>query len=346
MKSSGQKLKLLHLKDLFEKETDDQHGVTMARILEYLAAHDVTAERKSIYDDIRLLQLYGIDIVGPQNREYALASREFELAELKMMIDSIQASKFLSEAKTKELIKKLENHCSIYEAQTLQRTVITTNRVKNMNTSIHRNVDTIHAAMSNDSQIQFQYFDYDLNKQRKYRKNGGKYTVSPFAMIYADDNYYLLAFDAQSRTSKFKHYRVDKMERVETTGAERMGKEEFEKIDLSSYTKYTFSMFGGEIVNVTMRFANHMLGAVMDRFGKDVMVRKEDDRHFLVTVPVAVSQQFFGWVFGLGNQVQIVEPEEVRKKMKKALAEQAALYNEEVEGDGCNFTLPCRQSQD
>ena len=321
MKSSGQKLKLFYLKELLEKETDDQHGITMARILEYLESHGVSAERKSIYDDLHLLQYYGIDVVGPQNREYALASREFELAELKMMIDSIQASKFLSEAKTRELIRKLENHCSKYEAQTLQRSVIISNRVKNMNTGIHRNVDAIHTAISSDSQIQFKYFDYDLNKQRKYRKNGAKYTISPFAMIYADDNYYLLAYDAEDKNPRFKHYRVDKMERVEATGAERIGKEDFEKIDMSSYTKYTFSMFGGEVEQVTMQFTNSMLGAVMDRFGKDIMVRKYDAEHFIVTVPVAVSQQFFGWVFGLGNHVEIIKPESVRLKMQDALVE-------------------------
>lgn len=321
MRSAGQKLKLFYLKDLFEKETDEKHGVGMARILEHLKAHGIAAERKSIYDDIRALQEYGVDIVGPQGREYALASREFELAELKMMIDSIQASKFLSEAKTRELIRKLENHCSRYEAQTLQRSVITTNRVKNMNTSIHRNVDAIHAAISGDSQIRFKYFDYDLNKQRKYRKGGAAYIVNPFALIYEDDNYYLLAFDAQDASPRFKHYRVDKMELVELLGAPREGKEAFEAIDLSSYTKYTFSMFGGEVQKVTMRFANHMLGAVMDRFGKDVMAVRDGDGHFIVTVPVAVSQQFFGWVFGLGSNVRILSPDSVREKMAAVLEE-------------------------
>lgn len=290
MKSSGQKLKLLYLKELFEKETDDQHGLTMARILEYLASKGISAERKSIYDDIETLRLYDMEIVGPQKREYTLAEREFQLSELKMMIDAIQSSKFLSERMSKDIIKKLENHCSIYEAQTLQRTVITANRVKSMNNSIHYNVDTIHSAIYNDSQISFRYFDYDLNKQRKYRRNGERYTISPFAMIYADDNYYLLAFDAESSTPKFKHYRVDKMDRVEATGAERIGKEAFEKIDMSSYTKYTFSMFGGEVTKVTMRFTNHMLGAVMDRFGRDIMLTRDGPEHFLVTVPVAVSQ--------------------------------------------------------
>lgn len=326
MKSEGQKLKLFTLKRILEENTDEHHGLTMQRILELLSMNGVTAERKSIYEDFAALEQLGYEVLSDKHKstEYRLSGRLFQLSEIKLLIDSIQSSKFLSEAKTREIIKKLESLCSKHEAQTLQRQVVVANRVKSMNISIHYNVDAIHAAISNNSQISFQYFDFDLSKQRKYFKNGAKYTVSPFAMIYADDNYYLLAYDADA--GKFKHFRVDKMEKAEATGVDRVGAEEFKKIDMAAYTKYTFSMFGGEIEQVTMVFSNRFIGAVIDRFGRDVVVMKADEKHFKITVSVAVSNQFFGWVFGLGKNVRIVAPESVKEKMKKALEDIHGMY--------------------
>ena len=228
--------------------------------------------------------------------------------ECSLMIDAIQSSKFLSEAKTRDLIKKLEGMCSKYEAKELNREVIIANRVKSISssTALFRNVDAIHRAITANAQVSFQYFDFDLKKQKHYMKKGERYVVSPWAMIYTDDNYYLLAYT----DGKFKHFRVDHMDNteamvtmiadVEIASLEREGAEAFAKLDMSAYTKYTFSMFGGETVPVTMVFQNRMMGAVMDRFGRDVVVMKEDERHFRVTVPVAVSNQFYGWVFGLG----------------------------------------------
>lgn len=330
-KSEGQKMKLFALKEILEQETDANHGITMARILELLSMRGIKAERKSIYDDLRAFREQEIlDVTVPQgqNREYSVGSRTFELSELKMIIDTIQSSKFLSEAKTRDLIKKLEGQCSKYEASTLQRQVVIANRVKSVSKFLFRNVDTIHSAIAKNAQISFQYFDYDLKKQRRYFKKGERYTASPWAMIYTDDNYYLLAYEG----GKFKHFRVDKMEDVQelTTQIgvviEREGAEAFEKVDMSAYSKYTFSMFGGEITPVTMVFQNRMMGAVMDRFGRDVVVMKEDDRHFRITVPVAVSNQFYGWVFGLGKTVRIIGPESVKEGMKKALADIAQRY--------------------
>ena len=332
-KSEGQKMKLFALKEILEQETDANHGVTMARILELLSMRGIKAERKSIYDDLRAFREQEIlDVTVPQgqNREYSVASRTFELSELKMMIDAIQSSKFLSEKTTRDLIKKLESMCSKYEATELQRQVVIANRVKSISSSstLFRNVDALHKAITANAQISFQYFDYDLKKQRRYFKKGERYTASPWAMIYTDDNYYLLAYEG----GKFKHFRVDKMEDVQelTTQIgvviEREGAEAYKEVDMSAYSKYTFSMFGGEITPVTMVFQNRMMGAVMDRFGRDVVVMKEDERHFRITVPVAVSNQFYGWVFGLGKMVRIVSPESVKEGMKKALADIAQRY--------------------
>jgi len=247
------------------------------------------------------------------------------LPEIKLLIDSIQASKFLSEAKTRDLIKKLEKQCSHYQASTLHREVIIANRVKTMNNSVHYNVDAIHNAIAENKQISFQYFHHDIAKKKVYSGKGEKVFVSPWAMIYTDDNYYLLAFHTQKQ--EFRHYRVDRMDKVEKAMYDREGQEAFAKVDMAEYTKYTFSMYRGDMQPVTMRFNNDMVDAVMDRFGRDVLMLKVDDRHFEVTAVVSVSPQFFGWVFGLGNKVEIIRPDNVRQKMKEALGEVSVKYH-------------------
>ena len=340
MKREGQKMRLFALKEILERETDDKHSITMDGILQLLQTkYDMKAERKSIYDDMRAFResefMY---VTPPQGRErgYSVADRLFHVSELKMMIDAIQSSKFLSEKTTSDLIKKLETLCSKYEAQGLQRNVVILNRVKSISSSsvLFRNIDVIHRAISLNAQISFQYFTFDLKKQKKYMRKGERYQVSPWSMIYTDDNYYLLAYI----DGDFKHFRVDKMDNVqafileegdsEIVTLEREGREAFEKKDMSAYTKYTFSMYGDNPTPVTMVFQNRMVGVVVDRFGRDVLIMREDDRHFRITVPVAVSDQFFGWVFGLGKTVRIVGPEDVKEKMKKALADISARYED------------------
>ena len=340
MKREGQKMRLFALKEILERETDDKHSITMDGILQLLQTkYDMKAERKSIYDDMRAFResefMY---VTPPQGRErgYSVADRLFHVSELKMMIDAIQSSKFLSEKTTSDLIKKLETLCSKYEAQGLQRNVVISNRVKSISSSsvLFRNIDVIHRAISLNAQISFQYFTFDLKKQKKYMRKGERYQVSPWSMIYTDDNYYLLSYI----DGDFKHFRVDKMDNVqafileegdsEIVTLEREGREAFEKKDMSAYTKYTFSMYGDNPTPVTMVFQNRMVGVVVDRFGRDVLIMREDDRHFRITVPVAVSDQFFGWVFGLGKTVRIVGPEDVKEKMKKALADISARYED------------------
>lgn len=206
-----------------------------------------------------------------------------------------------------------------------------------MNAKMQYNIDPIHMAIAQNAQISFLYFDYVIGrnyvKERHYMNKKERYIASPWAMVYTDDNYYLLAY----HDGKMKHFRVDRMEDVkivtiEQNGLEvivpREGREEFEKKDMSAYTNYTFSMYGGEIVPVTMVFQNRMLNTVIDRFGKEVLAIPEDKTHFRITVPVAVSQQFFGWVFGLGKAVRIVGPEAVVEKMKKALSDITERYPE------------------
>lgn len=329
-KNENQKIKLIALKEIFEQETDENHGLTMAQLMEKLDRRSIKCERKSVKGDMDTINdFYGdVEIIGPQGIEktYAMVSRKFALSELKLMIDAIQASKFLSEAKSRDLIKKLKTLCSRHEAAQLQRQVIVANRVKSMNTRMQYNVDPLYQAMELGFMVSFKYFDYELNKnfekQRRYMRKGEPYVVSPWSMIYNDDNYYLLAYV----DGKFKHFRVDKMDDVKITTIKREGIDEFAAIDREHYTNYTFNMYGGEVQKVTMVFQNRMLSTVLDRFGHSVMASPVDKSHFRITVPVAVSDQFYGWIFGLGNYVTIVGPDSVKEGMKKALEKVTKRY--------------------
>lgn len=320
-KSSNQKLKLLYLLRFLMQHSDENHPLSTAQLIEELAKNNISAERKSIYDDIEALRLFGIDViqVKGKNGGYYIGEREFELPELKLLVDSVQSSKFITQDKTYKLIKKIENLASTYDGQLLQRQVFVTNRVKSMNESIYYAVDTVSDAITQNKKIRYQYFEYTVNKDRRFRHDGKIYEVSPFALIWDDENYYLLAWDSDAE--KMKHYRVDKMYKVSMTDIERDGTKEFEKVDMSAYTKTVFGMFGGNEQNVKLRFSNRLVGAVLDRFGRDTMIIKDGDEHFTVNVNVVVSQQFLAWVFGFGTDVEIISPEEIRNEMKsQALA--------------------------
>ena len=325
-KSSNQKLKLLYLVRYLMQFSDEEHPVSTAQIIEELARNGISAERKSIYDDIESLQNFGLDIIQikGKNGGYYIGERDFEIPELKLLVDSIQSSKFITQDKTYKLIKKLESLASVYDGQLLQRQVFVTNRVKSMNESIYYTVDVISDAITQNKKIRYKYFEYTVEKTRRYRHDGNFYEVSPFALIWDDENYYMLAWDSDAK--QMRHYRVDKMEKVALSDIEREGIAEFEKVDMSSYTKTVFGMFGGEEQKVKLRFANHLVGAVLDRFGRDTIIIKDGDEHFTFTVSVVVSQQFLAWVFGFGTEAEIISPDNVRKEMKNQASAIAKLY--------------------
>ena len=325
-KSSNQKLKLLYLMQFLLEKSDEEHPLSVAEMIDELACYDIKAERKSIYDDLEALRLFGLDIVQVRGKStgYYIGAREFELAELKLLVDSVQSSKFITQKKTLSLIKKIENLASVYDAQLLQRQVYVRNRVKSMNESVYYNVDKISAAITADKVIKFRYFDYSVTKERRFRKDGAWYEISPFALMWDDENYYMLGYD--TAMGRMKHYRVDKMTEIEPLERFRDGKKEFEKVDMSEYSKKIFGMFTGEMQTVKLRFANHLVGAVIDRFGRDTMIIASDDEHFTVSVNVAVSPKFFAWLFGFGTEVEIVYPAALREEMKKTALEIAEMY--------------------
>ena len=301
----------------------------MSEIIAELKHYGVSAERKSIYSDIENLRLFGIDIIGEQRNRtfyYHVGRRYFELAELKLLVDSVQSAKFITAKKSNELIKKIEGFASKYEASQLQRQVYMSERIKAVNESIYYNVDKIHTAINAQSKITFQYFQWDIHKKMVLRRNGALYEVSPWALSWDDENYYLIAFDRNEDT--IKHFRVDKMLHIEVTGEKREGKEQLEKFDTAVYTKKTFGMFGGEELTVKLLCENSFAGVVIDRFGKEVFMVPVDDFHFTVSVKVVVSRQFLGWVFALGEGVKIIEPQSVIQQMQEETKRMMRQYYE------------------
>lgn len=318
-KSYNQKLKILYImRELLDK-TDEKHSLTASDLIVMLENNGITAERKSIYDDIECLRLFGIDIAlrAEQPKGYYVASRDFELPELKLLVDSVQSSKFITERKSRELIKKLENLTSKYEGTYLQRQVIVSNRIKTMNESIYYNVDKIHEAISADRMILFQYTEWTVNKELKVKKNGKKYEVSPYALNFSDDNYYLVGYDHFSES--IKHYRVDKMKGIEVTQESRSGKELFKNFDNGIFARKTFGMYGGEETEVVLECDNKLAGVIIDRFGKDCYMRPVNDKVFRTRLNINVSPQFFGWLCGIGKDIKLVEPEGVAKEYRKYL---------------------------
>ena len=322
-KSPNQKLKLLYLMRLFLERTDEAHPVTVPELIAALGQYGVSAERKSLYDDFEGLRHFGLDIVQIGGKYY-VGSRDFELPELKLLVDIVQSSKFITEKKTLSLIKKLEGLASVHDARRLQREVYVRNRVKSMNESVYYNVDEISGAIQQDRAIRFRYFEYTPRKERRFRRDGRFYEASPYALLCDDENYYLLAWDDAAK--QMKHYRVDKMTSISPKRTARQGKEAFQALDMSAYGKSVFGMFGGAAQQVRIRFAGHLAGAVIDRFGKEVVLAVEDETHFIATLPVVVSPQFFGWVVGFGAEAEVLSPPDVRQELYDYLQKTASLY--------------------
>ena len=282
-KGTNQKLKLYRLAQIMLENTDDEHYITMPEIMEELGKYEVTADRKTIYADLRDLSVLGIEVEGEPigNRyHYRVVNRPFELPELKLLVDSIQSSKFITEKKTNTLIKKLEKLVSKYDAQRLQRQVYVSGRIKTMNESIYYTVDAIHNAISENKKIKFQYFQWNVKKEMVLRKDGEPYIVSPWALTWDDENYYMVAID--SSDEKVKHFRVDKMLNIEFLDKPRLGGEKFsgQNADVGLYAKKVFGMFSGKEEIVKLECKNEMAGVIIDRFGKDTMFIPKDDEHF------------------------------------------------------------------
>ena len=326
-KGAGQKLKLYHLSQIMIKKTDDEHSLTMPQIIELLAEKGISADRKSIYDDFEALRDIGLDIIGEQvgrGYYYHVGGKRFELAELMLLVDAIQSSKFITARKSSDLIKKITDLASEHEAKQLKRQVVVQGRIKTMNESIYYLVDDIHRAMVENKSITFQYLQWNLDKVMVPRKDK-LYVTSPWALTWDDENYYLIGYDPEA--GKIKHYRVDKMKDIRLTDDKRVGKEEFESYDMGSYSKQNFGMFGKkETTIVDLEFNNSFVGIMIDRFGKEMPIRAAAKEGWSKThVDVFISDQFYGWVFAMGGNVRITGPQrivdEYRGELQKQLEE-------------------------
>ena len=312
MKGKNQKLKLLYLAKIMQEKTDDTHYLTMPEIINELAKYDIEAQRKSVYDDIAALNDYGLEIIKEMRSYktyYHCVSRDFELAELRLIIDAIASSKFITLKKSKDLIEKLEKLASHYDAKLVKREVYISGRVKSMNESVLYTVDAIQNAIAYNHKITFQYFNWNVDGEMELRHDGAYYEISPWALVWDDENYYMIGYDES--VDDFKHFRVDKMLHTSEIKKRRLGRAEFDKKDKEIYTKKHFRMFGGEEERVTLLCNNDMANVIIDQFGRDIHLRKVDNERFEVRVDVVVSNQFFGWIVALGGKVRITNPQNV-----------------------------------
>ncbi len=324
----NQKLKMLYLVKIFTEETDDAHGLTLQEIAARLEAQGVNAERKTLYRDFAELERFGLEILSEKDGRavrYHLATRRFELPELKLLVDAVQSSKFITERKSRQLIRKLEALASVHEARRLHRQVLITGRIKAMNESIYYNVDMLHEAINADRQIRFQYFRWNVRKEQELRHDGAWYRVSPWSLLWDDENYYLAAYDANDQ--KIKHYRVDKILHLAVTELPREGKKAFEKLDPATYTRSLFGMFGGQRTRVTLEGRAAMVGALIDRFGKDITIIPKGDEGFTASVEVTPSRHFIGWIIALGDGVRVTGPEELVAQFRAEARRLSEVYS-------------------
>lgn len=327
-KPSNTKLKLLYLMDILLEHTDEENPISRARIIELLENRGVTAERKSIYADIELLREYGLDVLTTKTNQYGyyIGSRRFELAELRLLVDAVQSARFITRKKSEQLIKKLEGLASHAQARTLHREVFVLDRVKAPNERIYYNVDILQTAIADGVKAVFRYFEYAPDKSKRYRSDGAEYTVSPYALMWTNDFYYLVAY-YEKRPGDFTHFRVDRMEGVRALRDKRVPAEEAtgEALDVARYGNRMFSMYGGQTVKVRLRCKNELVNVVLDRFGLDVPMMPDGD-WVIATAEVAVSPMFLGWLCSFGGEMQVLSPDSVIQLLKTQAESVAKLY--------------------
>ena len=318
--------KLLYLKKILLEKTDEQNPITMQEIISKLAEYDIHAERKSIYNDLKILREYGLDIeiIKSKVRGYYIANRQFELPELKLLVDAVQSSRFITEKKSAELIAKLSSLTSQAQAADLNRHVFVTGRPKAMNEQLYYSVDAIHSAVNSGKKVTFKYFDYDVNKNRVFRKDGAVYQVTPVTLCWDSDKYYLVAYNTEN--NELRNYRVDRMGDVEVSNIDG---DDFDKsrFNAAEHIKGMFGMFGGEVARVKLAFDSNFVNVVLDYFGKDTIITPKDERWFEVTVDVTVSPVFLGWIFQFGGKAKIISPDSLIDNMRELIEANIASFN-------------------
>lgn len=316
-KSDSKKLIPLYIKELFLAKSDNTHPLTMGEIQAYLLEKGVTADRRTIYSAISLLESVDFHIEKRRSYDgsfnYYLPERQFDSNEIKFLIDSISSSSFLTERKAKELINKIKSLGSVYDYDSFNRRVLLGRRIKSMNDKIFKNLDLLYEAISTNSRITFKYMRWNPEKKLDFLRSGKLFEASPYAVSLNEDNYYLVAYD--SRTDTIKHYRIDKMQTITLTKEPREGKNHFDRFDIVEYSKKAFGMFTGEEVSVLVEAPDNLAGVFIERFGDSVSIFPNFQRkhHFVAKINVYISPQFYGWLLGLGKGVRIISPEHIKK---------------------------------
>ena len=325
-KKPNQKLKLIYLMKILLERTDENHSLTLSELSDELGKYDISAERKSLYDDIELLRVYGLDIRVKRDRRvgYYVAEHTFSPSELKLMVDAVQSSKFVTPKKSSELIKKIEALGSRYQGSVLHGQVNMENRLKATNEEIYKNIESIYKAISENKRIRCKYFEWNSYKQRILRKDGKQYYLSPLSLHWDDENYYLIAYDAEAE--KIKHFRVDKVLSVVILDEPREDLRSVTDFDLSAYSRQVFGMYGGEPMNVMIQCDNSLAGVVIDRFGIDVTVLSNKEEYFVFSAKVMISPTFFSWIMGFGSKMKVLSPEPVAERIKELSREILETY--------------------
>lgn len=318
-RKSGQKLKILHIFKLLMEKSDEQNPVSTKEIINYLEENGISSERKAIYDDIESLCFFGADIISAGRKGWYIGNRDFELAELKLLVDCVQANRFITEKKSNLLIKKLENLTSKTLAQDLHRQVYITNRPKNLNEKIYYNIDTLHEAINSGKQISFKYYSYSQDKKRVYKRDGALYIAHPYSLVVSEENYYLVAYYEERK--KITNFRVDRMEEIIITDKKVLPIEETggKNFNMGEYSKKVFNMFTGEQRTVTILCENRLMNAVIDKFGDKISAVPYDNGHFTFKAEVSVSPTFFSWIFMFEGGMKILAPQEVCEKFEDNL---------------------------
>ncbi len=325
-KSDNQKLKIFYILDYLQKNSHEGHPVRAAELLTMLEnRHNIICDRKTVYSDIAALQDYGVDIVSipGKNGGYYVASRNFELPELKLLIDAVQSSRYLTEKKSRELIEKLCNQCNEHDAKLMRRNVLVSGRVKSMNETIYYTVDAIQEAIAQNRQITFRYFDWDFGGKRRYRDKS--YVASPYGLCQDHENCYLLALSQRHGVTS---YRVDRMTDISLCDQARTPCPELTGKALTEHANRLFQMYSGEAVDVKLRFHRSLLNVVIDRFGKDTMLIPDGGEYFNFTVKIAVSPMFLSWVIGFGAKARILHPQSVIDQCQALCRETLAQYTD------------------
>ena len=306
-RSSRQKQKILYLARYLLEETDEEKPATLEELIRYLGHQGISAERKSLYADIEELRSFGLDVICTRSKRvgYFIGDRTFQPSEVRLLVDAVQSSRFLTRKKSEALIRKLQTLVSRREAKEMGHNVYVAGRIKTMNESIYTNVDAIGAATRNGKKLRFRYFDWNTAGERVFRREGGYYTVSPFFLIWDDENYYLVAVEEES--GEKRHFRVDKMVNLQPLEEDREGEALFEGHDPAEYEKRTFGMYGGKEERVTLWCHESLAGVFYDRFGGELVTRKAAGG-FEVSLPVQISPVFYSWLMGFGDRVRILSP--------------------------------------